>query len=93
MKRLMVVLVVLVCFALVLSTAVQAKKAAKVPVCHVPPGNMCSAHVIMVSPNAVEAHENHGDVAGRDAHEFCLKIQKKCEKDIIIPGPIPLPPK
>ncbi len=38
--------------------------AAKVAICHVPPGNPANSHTISVSQNAVQAHLNHGDFLG-----------------------------
>lgn len=33
-------------------------------ICHVPPGNPDNEHTICISPNAVDAHINHGDYLG-----------------------------
>jgi hypothetical protein len=38
--------------------------AAKVTICHVPPGNPGNFHDISVSENASQAHLNHGDLEG-----------------------------
>jgi hypothetical protein len=38
--------------------------AAKVTICHVPPGNPANSFTISVSENAVQAHLNHGDFLG-----------------------------
>lgn len=38
--------------------------AAKVQICHVPPGNPSNFHTITVSDNAVQAHLGHGDLLG-----------------------------
>lgn len=38
----------------------------KVAVCHFPPGNPDNAHVIVISENAVPAHEAHGDFVLED---------------------------
>ena len=38
--------------------------AAKVTVCHVPPGNPANFHDITISENALQAHLNHGDFVG-----------------------------
>ena len=38
--------------------------AAKVDVCHIPPGNPDNAHTITISENAVSAHLDHGDHLG-----------------------------
>jgi hypothetical protein len=38
--------------------------AAKVKICHVPPGNPANFHTITVSDNAVQAHLGHGDLLG-----------------------------
>lgn len=38
--------------------------AAKVQVCHVPPGNPSNFHTITISDNALPAHLGHGDLAG-----------------------------
>jgi hypothetical protein len=38
--------------------------AAKVTVCHVPPGNPANSHAISISENAVQTHLNHGDFLG-----------------------------
>lgn len=46
-------------------------KAAKVSVCHIPPGNPSNAHIISVGPPAVPAHLAHGD-----ALEVCLIINE-----------------
>lgn len=37
-------------------------RAAKVAVCHIPPGNPANAHIIEVAESAVPAHLAHGDV-------------------------------
>ncbi len=39
-------------------------QAAKVEVCHIPPGNPENWHTISVSTNAEQAHLKHGDLAG-----------------------------
>ncbi len=39
-------------------------QAAKVDVCHIPPGNPDNWHTISVSENALQAHLNHGDLEG-----------------------------
>lgn len=39
-------------------------QAAKVDVCHLPPGNPDNWHTISVSENALQAHLNHGDLEG-----------------------------
>jgi hypothetical protein len=38
--------------------------AAKVQVCHIPPGNPANFHTITISENALQAHLGHGDLAG-----------------------------
>ena len=38
--------------------------AAKVKVCHVPPGNPANFHTITIDDNAVQAHLAHGDILG-----------------------------
>ena len=38
--------------------------AAKLTVCHVPPGNPANFHDITISENALQAHLNHGDFVG-----------------------------
>ena len=38
--------------------------AAKVKVCHVPPGNPANFHTITIDDNAVQAHLGHGDLLG-----------------------------
>lgn len=38
--------------------------AAKVQICHVPPGNPANFHTITVSENALQAHLGHGDLLG-----------------------------
>ncbi len=38
--------------------------AAKVKVCHVPPGNPSNFHTITINENALQAHLGHGDLAG-----------------------------
>jgi hypothetical protein len=38
--------------------------AAKVQVCHVPPGNPSNFHIISINDNALQAHLAHGDLAG-----------------------------
>jgi hypothetical protein len=37
---------------------------AKVQVCHIPPGNPANFHTITISENALQAHLDHGDLAG-----------------------------
>ena len=39
-------------------------KKPKVYICHIPPGNPANAHTICVSPNAVQAHLDHGCMLG-----------------------------
>ena len=39
-------------------------RAAKVTICHFPPGNPSNAHTITVSANALTAHLAHGDILG-----------------------------
>ena len=36
----------------------------QVTICHRPPGNPSNAQTITVSPNAVPAHQRHGDTLG-----------------------------
>ena len=43
------------------TTQLQAARAPKVEVCHIPPGNPENRHTISVSKNAVDAHLRHGD--------------------------------
>jgi hypothetical protein len=43
---------------------VTAAQAAKVNVCHFPPGNPDNWQTISISENALNAHLNHGDLAG-----------------------------
>lgn len=38
--------------------------AAKVKICHVPPGNPANFHTITISENALQAHLGHGDLLG-----------------------------
>ncbi len=38
--------------------------AAKVQVCHIPPGNPSNFHTITINENALQAHLAHGDLAG-----------------------------
>ncbi len=45
------------------------KKMDKVLVCHIPPGNTGEAHTICISPNAVQAHLDHGDYLGECTDE------------------------
>lgn len=53
------------CTALVAVLALGAPAwAAKVSICHVPPGNPDNSHTISVGENAVQAHLNHGDFLG-----------------------------
>jgi hypothetical protein len=52
-------------FALFALTATAAwAGGAKVQVCHIPPGNPANFHTITVSQNALQAHLDHGDLAG-----------------------------
>ncbi|ATX78960.1 hypothetical protein Ga0123461_0523 [Mariprofundus aestuarium] len=44
--------------------AAEAKKAHKVDVCHIPPGNPSNAHTINIDQSAVDAHLAHGDYLG-----------------------------
>ena len=39
-------------------------QAAKVDVCHIPPGNPANAHTITISENALDTHLAHGDSVG-----------------------------
>jgi len=48
--------------------------AAKVQVCHIPPGNPGNSHTITVSENAVQAHLGHGDLLGA-----CFCDQNQCQ--------------
>lgn len=43
----------------------------KVVVCHIPPGNPDNRHDICISPNAVQAHLDHGDKLGSCASCDC----------------------
>lgn len=47
--------------------------AAKVKVCHVPPGNPSNFHTITISDNALQAHLAHGDLAG-SCFEHCDQL-------------------
>jgi hypothetical protein len=47
--------------------------AAKVKVCHVPPGNPGNFHTITVNDNALQAHLGHGDLAG-DCSAHCGQL-------------------
>lgn len=47
--------------------------AAKVQICHVPPGNPDNFHTITVSDNAVQAHLGHGDLLGA-CFEHCEQL-------------------
>ncbi len=38
--------------------------AAKVEICHIPPGNPSNSHTLVVSTNALSAHTAHGDTTG-----------------------------
>ncbi len=49
------------------------KAAAKVTVCHVPPGNPANAHEIVVGAAAVAAHLAHGDRVGA-----CVAVEPVC---------------
>ena len=56
---------VLICSLLLVVFAFGAPAwAAKVKVCHVPPGNPANFHTITVDENAVQAHLGHGDLLG-----------------------------
>ncbi len=58
MKKLSILVAVLaVCVA-------PAAQAAKIEVCHFPPGNPGNFRTITISENALSAHLGHGDVAG-----------------------------
>jgi hypothetical protein len=48
--------------ASILALASPALAPAKVAICHIPPGNPENAHIISVSPHALNAHLGHGDV-------------------------------
>ena len=52
------------CTALVTVLASAPAWAAKVAICHAPPGNPANSHTISVGENAVQAHLNHGDYLG-----------------------------
>ena len=57
--------------------------AAKVTVCHVPPGNPENFHDITISENALQAHLNHGDFVGSCA-ENCATVcddEDACTQD------------
>lgn len=49
---------------------VQAGKAAKVQVCHIPLGNPANFHTITINQNALQSHLDHGDFLGSCA-EHC----------------------
>jgi hypothetical protein len=58
MKKLILLVVVLaVCTA-------TAARAAKIEVCHRPPGNPGNWHTITINTNALPAHQAHGDLVG-----------------------------
>jgi hypothetical protein len=61
--------------------------AAKVTICHVPPGNPANSHTISVSENAVQAHLSHGDFLG----ECCpcwevSELQSVTAENQLVPG-------
>ena len=49
---------------MLLCTGLSFAQSAKVPVCHIPPGNPAQAKTIQVGAAAVNAHLAHGDFAG-----------------------------
>ena len=51
-------------FLALLAFAATAAQAAKVEICHFPPGNPDNWHTISVSENALAAHLDHGDLEG-----------------------------
>lgn len=51
-------------FIALIAFAATAAQAAKVEICHIPPGNPENWHTISVSSKAVNAHLNHGDLLG-----------------------------
>jgi hypothetical protein len=67
-----------------LGLAATAAQAAKVEVCHFPPGNPTNWHTISVSTNALNAHLNHGDLEG-NCLENCEAIcddSDACTQDV-----------
>jgi hypothetical protein len=60
----------------------QVAAAQNVTICHKPPGNPTNAHQIVVAQEAVNAHLNHGDVAGAcvctPAESVCGAGQPPC---------------
>lgn len=66
----------------------SAAMAAKVDVCHVPPGNPGNAHTISVSSSAVSGHLAHGDTAGAcecRVDEDCAD-DNLCDDDTCVQG-------
>lgn len=64
--------------------------AAKVTICHIPPGNEANAHDITISENALQAHLEHGDFNGtcdnQPAPEICTEGEIcAVEADVCVP--------
>ena len=64
------------CLALFLLFLAVPVYAAKVAVCHIPPGNPENAHTIYISKNAVAAHEGYGDEVFES--DVCFAGQGEC---------------
>lgn len=60
--------------AVVVCVGMTVQAGDKVTICHVPPGNPANHHTITVSVNALQAHLDHGDLAGScltNCQELC----------------------
>ena len=61
MKRTRTCLAILIALFVCAATAAQA---AKIEICHIPPGNPGNWHTITINANALPAHQAHGDLVG-----------------------------
>jgi hypothetical protein len=49
----------------------------KINLCHIPPGNPHNFHTILVSKNAMKAHQDHGDFVGECEKKGTDEVVKK----------------
>lgn len=75
MKRLLTTLTTILAFGMltVALPDIAFAEAAKVDVCHIPPGNPDNFHTIRISENALAAHLAHGDFASA-CNDICTSL-------------------
>jgi hypothetical protein len=90
----------LTALVLLLALATVPAFAAKVEICHLPPGNPTNWHTISVSENALDAHLAHGDLVGSclancetlcDDGDACTQdVEPDPDACICLPEPVPV---